>query len=124
MKDKEGDKAIVEELLFREANRFAREPFEASAQGQVLAFEALQRLFTGLALPGRQAYLIGSPRIGQPLRHGPSRRHQHGLQAPERGVRTPAKDEGHDLARGGVFDPPEPALLFLASYKGPHLVGA
>ena len=36
MEDKEGDKAIVEELLFREANRFAREPFEAGAQGQVL----------------------------------------------------------------------------------------
>ena len=123
MKDKEGDKAIVKELLFGEANRFAREAFKAGAQGQVLALQALQGLFAGLVLPGGQAHLVGAPRIGQPLRHGPSRRRQHGLQAPERGVRTPAKDRGHDLARGGIFDPPEPALLFLASYKRPYLVG-
>ena len=124
MKDKERDKAIVEELLFGEANRFAREPFEAGAQGQVLALQALQGLFAGLALPGRQAHLVGSPRIGQPLRHGPARRRQHGLQASKCGVGTPAKDEGHDLARGRVFDPPEPALLLLASHERPHLVGA
>ena len=52
MKDKEGGKAIVKQLLFGEANRSAREAFEAGAQGQVLALQALQRLFAGLALPG------------------------------------------------------------------------
>ena len=31
MKDKEGDKAIVKELLFGEANRFAREAINAGA---------------------------------------------------------------------------------------------
>ena len=44
MKDKEGDEAIVKELLFEEANRFAREAFKAGAQGQVLALQALQGL--------------------------------------------------------------------------------
>ena len=95
MRDKKGDEAIVKELLFGEANRFAREAFKAGAQGQELAFQALQVLFAGLALPGGQTHLVGAPRIGQPLRHCPSRRRPHGLQAPERGVRAPAKDEGH-----------------------------
>ena len=49
---KEGDKAIVKEQLFGEANRFAREAFKAGAQGQVLARQALQGLFAGRARSG------------------------------------------------------------------------
>ena len=60
MKDKEGNKAIVKELLFGEANHFARDAFKAGAQGQVLALQALQGLFAGLALPGGQTHLVGA----------------------------------------------------------------
>lgn len=124
MENKEGNEAVVKELLLGKADGFAREPLEAGAQGQVLAFQALQGRFARLPLPGGQTRPVGPPGIGQPLADGPPGGDQHGLQAPERGVGTPPKDEGQHVAGGRVLDPPEPALGLLAAHERPHFVGA
>ena len=68
---KQDNQAIVKELLFGEANRFAHEPFKSGSQGQVFTFQALHGGLTYLALLGGQTGFVGPPSIGEPPFHLP-----------------------------------------------------
>ena len=67
--DEQGDEPIMKKGFFREADGFAREPFEAGAERQVLAFQAVQLGFIFLPLLGRQPVAVGPPGIGNPVLH-------------------------------------------------------
>lgn len=104
----------MKKLFFREANRFAREPLQACAQGQVLTFQPLQQGLGLGALRCGQAVHIRPPGIGEPVADPPAGLGQHATQAPERGVGAPPKHKGQHPARGCVLDPPEPARRFFS----------
>ena len=65
-------KPPVKELFFGEANSFASQAFEASAQRQMLVLQALHGRFAYLALLGRQTGLVGLLGVGDPARHLPA----------------------------------------------------
>lgn len=113
----------MQELFFGKANSSTGKALKSSAQGQVLAFQALHGGFAHLALLSGQTGFIGSPSISKPLFHGPPGLDQHGQQAAEGSVGAPPKPESYYLTRCCFFHPLEPAVRFLAAHKRPPFVG-